>query len=78
VNNKTNIFVCALVVLSINLQCNISAYAEDKNTATVTTEQQDLDSVEIIQAENAVDAEITNGVDLSAVILDPDINDQPQ
>ncbi len=66
-NNKTNIFVCVLIALSINLQCNISAYARDENTSTAITGQQDLDekSVEIIQSQNAVGAGITIGNELS-------------
>ena len=41
-NKNTNIFICILIALSINLQCNISAYAEDENT-TLDTEEQSLD-----------------------------------
>ena len=45
---KTNIFVCILIALSINLQCNISAHAEDENTK-INTEQQDLNADDKMQ-----------------------------
>ena len=46
-NNKTNIFVCALIALSINLQCSISAYAAEEATAEVT-EHLNVSEAEII------------------------------
>ncbi len=38
--NKINLFVCILIVLLINLQCNISVYAQtENNEATIEEEQ---------------------------------------
>ena len=58
-NKKINIFVCILIALSINLQCNISAYAEDENT-TLDTEKQDLDK------DTEISSPIIEGSQLSA------------
>ncbi len=63
-NNKTNIFVCALIALSINLQCSISAYAAEEASAEVT-EHLNVSEAEIITEEDnkSTDAEIINGAE---------------
>ena len=71
VNNKTNLFVCALSVLSINLQYNITAYAAEENDIII----EDITPIETV--DEATTTEITNGPEnLSAEILAPD--DQTQ
>ena len=64
-NNKTNLFVCVLAVLSINLQYDITAYAAEEND--ITTE--DLTSTETV--DEAATAEIINGEEISTDAFDP-------
>ena len=64
--NKTNSFVCILLLLSINLQYDIAAYALDENNTEIT-EQQDLNlpETEILKEESkeSANAEIINGAE---------------
>lgn len=63
--NKLSLFVGLLIALSVNLQCNIEAFAED-DSSSVTAEEQSLEAVQI-NAEQVNDEEIINGTeDLSA------------
>ena len=64
-NNKTNLFVCVLAVLSINLQYDITAYAVEENyiTTEVTTSTETVDE--------AATAEIINGEEISTDAFDP-------
>ena len=76
--SKTNLFVCVLIALSINLQCNISAYAAEENDITAT-EEQSLDTTlntEVTEDKEAANAEIIDGADLSVHVFAQD--DQTQ
>ena len=66
-NHKTNLFVCILIVLSINLQYSISAYAIEENDTAITEKKDLMPEAEIIQEEPAdvTGSEIINGTDLS-------------
>ena len=60
--NKANLFVCILVALSVNLQCNISVFASDEND-TLSTE--DLEAT-VIEPENIEDQQdVTEGTGLT-------------
>ncbi len=67
--NKTNLFACVLIVLSINVQCNISVYAADENIATIRGQQDTNENAGTVPVINSDTAGIIDGTrDLS---LDP-------
>ena len=72
-NNKTNLLICILIALSINLQCSILVYASDEADPTITT---NIDSVEIIQDETASNTGIEEGTELTLETFAPDDQEQ--
>ena len=62
-NKKTNLFVCILIALSINLQSNLLAFAQEVNDTTVEEEQAlNTEPIEV-QVEKVNDTELINGVE---------------
>lgn len=58
-NKKTNLFVCVLVALLINLQCNVSAYAFEEDTVITEEASDKTDLLEEDNAPEVINDEIT-------------------
>ena len=61
-NKKTNLFVCILIALSINLQSNKLAFAEEVDNAMVKEQQSSITEPIEIQAEKVNDPEIIDNL----------------
>ena len=60
-NKKTNLFVCVLAILSINLQYDIAAYALDTNDPTINENKPEP----VIDESNTDTAIIEEGTEFS-------------
>ena len=69
-NKKTNLFVCVLAILSMNLQYDLAAYALDENDPVAIIDEA---STEITRDDKVVnDAEPIEGTILTTTPLEDD------
>lgn len=66
--NKTILFVCVLIILSIGLQCNISVCAQIENNEAIVEEEFGLLDEDITDA----DGEVIEGTSISSGAYEPE------